>query len=170
MDRRKVFGATFVILAIVLTCFIYVPVRAEDGGQFKVQLIAGKHIGVGYVYVTVEDGFLNVTYVTNGTWALAETHLAVVTDPDDFPTTKNGNPKVGKFPYKHENLGDVTKDVYLIPMDQFGSASCLYIAAQAVVVQQNGAMETAWAEGKRFTEQGNWATYFYYPLEEIVLE
>jgi len=65
---------------------------------------------------------------------MTETHLAVVTNPDDFPMTNKGNPKVGHFPYGEENIFTETWEEIITLEDIPAVAEdILYIAAQAVV-------------------------------------
>ena len=131
---------------------------------------------VGGVRVWNDVTHLFVEYDTTGywdddvwvpsDWVLTETHLAVATDPDDFPQTKSGNPKVGKFPYKDEGLYNTHK-LYTIPLDSWGPGDILYIAAHAVV--KNGCREeTAWADcggPDAYFPGNNWATYFTYTVQ-----
>jgi len=63
-------------------------------------LYASQNIDVGTVSVWNDGINLTVTYNTTDGWVMTETHLAVVADPEDFLTTKKGNPKVGHFPYQ----------------------------------------------------------------------
>ncbi|NVM57462.1 MAG: hypothetical protein HWN51_05020 [Desulfobacterales bacterium] len=94
------------------------------------------YIPVGQVTVAVSDSSLIVTFTTTGDWEMTETHLYV----GDIPPDKLAP---GKFPFKHEDLGGVTSDEYVIPLAQGG---ILYIAAHAVVETDDGCWqeETAW--------------------------
>ena len=126
---------------------------------------------VGSVYVWNDGENLNVTYVILPwlDWVMSETHLAVAGSFDDIPQTKKGNPKVGRFPYKHEELGGVTTDTYIIPLDDLEPVDdTLFIAAHAVVEIPGVREETAWADcgGKyAYFPGGNWATYFTYEVQ-----
>lgn len=92
-------------------------------------------ITVGYVEVTDDGTDLTVKYVIDEpNWCLVATHLDVQADPVNFPQTKNGNPKVGKFAYGEVDLGCVSEwesDPISIPGDP------AYIAAHAVVLDKN---------------------------------
>jgi len=94
-----------------------------------------------------------------------ETHVAVAGAFGDIPQTKSGNPKVGRFPYKHEGLGGVMTDLYTIPLSDFEPITGpLVIAAHAALVDG----ETAWANcggPDAFFPGGNWATYFHYTVQ-----
>jgi len=117
---------------------------------------------VGGIFVWNDNENLYIKY-----WArdagMDETHLAVVNDTTLFPMTKSGNPKVGRFPYKHEDLGGATYDLYTIALE-WDVDTLLFIAAHAAL--DNG--ETAWADcggGDAYFRGGNWATYFNYTIQ-----
>jgi hypothetical protein len=116
---------------------------------------------VGSVFVWNNETHLSVMY---DTWVgMHETHVAVAEDFEDIPQTKSGNPKVGKFPFKHEGLGGAMTDMYTIPHD-FDAGTELIIAAHAALC--NG--ETAWADcggPDAYFPGNNWATFFYYTVQ-----
>jgi hypothetical protein len=102
-------------------------------------------------------------------WELTETHLYVGTD---VPTKS----APGKFPYKHEDLGNVTSDSFVIALSELGvgPGDTLVIAAQAALQQFVGldeednpiyAEESAWAEGTAIRAGKNWAMYFTFTIE-----
>ena len=107
------------------------PVNVIPGEQTCVELVACQHIVIGNVCIETVGLNLKVTYnITNNDWSITETHLAIVGDPNDFPRTSNGNPKVGNFPFKgtHDNVSSVE---YLVPIDNL--PSLVYVAAHAAV-------------------------------------
>lgn len=117
---------------------------------------------VGSVFVWNDGDNLYVTYSTTGV-GMHETHLAVAEFFEDIPQTKSGNPKVGRFSYKHEGLGGATTDPYVIPLE-WDAGTELVIAAQADLC--NG--ETAWADcggPDAYFPGNNWATFFYYTVQ-----
>lgn len=172
-----------VILGLVLTgCLLsnvgQVPTTEQSGIAYLTKHTVGdpfvnedliadgrdSAIDVGDVLVWNDGDYLYVKYdTTAGDWVLTETHLAVVTNPDDFPMTKTDNPKVGKFPYQccyyDETEGEwlfvkkpetlegrcdaggtdlLTEITYTIPLSEIGEEGVilgddLYIAAHAVV-------------------------------------
>jgi hypothetical protein len=141
--------------------------QSEEDYDYSVyQLYAGQHIDAGEVQVWNDENMLYIKYKTDG-WYLMETHLHVSAMLADIPQTKKGNPKPGKFMYKgeHECNMEVTYKVDLNKMD-WECGKELYLAAHAVVKKKydQTKMETAWAEGKKFTERGNWAMYFKYKI------
>jgi hypothetical protein len=132
-------------------------------------LLAGQTLDVGDVLVWNDGDNLYVQYVvTDPEWCLTETHLHVATSLADIPQTKKGNPIPGHFDYNDEH-NCVTKFLYTIPLVAYGWVPCtnLFIAAHAVVQMQNGGEiqeETAWGDGERFVEKGNWGMYFTYTV------
>ena len=116
---------------------------------------------VGEVSVWNDGDNLYVTYST--TVGMHETHLAVAEDFEDIPQTKKGNPKVGHFPYKNEDVGGALTDPYVIPLE-WDAGTELIIAAHAELC--NG--ETAWANcggPDAYFPGNNWATFFYYTVQ-----
>ncbi len=121
---------------------------------------------VGSVFVWNDGDNLYVMYDTSV--GMNETHLAVAEAFEDIPMGAKGNPKVGKFPYKNEDLGGATEDLYEIPLE-WDVGTELVIAAHAELV--NG--ETAWADcggddaffpGPGLSG-GNWATFLRYTVQ-----
>jgi len=113
-------------------------------------LYAGQHIDVGTVTVLNDGDSLYVEYeITEDGWVLKETHLEVVTNPNEFHTNKAGNPKVGLFPHHREyDLVDGVKvDTYTI-LNPGSVGEILYIAAHAKVVRPiEGCYEPIWQIG-----------------------
>lgn len=130
-------------------------------------LWAGQHVDSGTVTVAVEDEDLVVTYETKDGWEVLETHLYVSTQPP-----RKSAP--GRFPYKHEDLGGVTTDVYRIPLSEFEieCGDTLYFAAHTEQRRLLGydnkgkpiyQEETGWAfdgDDPRIPPGKNWARYF----------
>jgi len=130
-------------------------------------LYAGQNIDAGTVTVWNDEDNLYVTYETGGGWSLVETHLEVAADLSDIPQTKSSNPIPGKFESSAEHEPGVTSYTYTIPLNGWMPGMTLYIAAHAVVVQEDGGTiitETAWGDGEDFLG-ANWATYMTYVIE-----
>jgi len=126
-----------------------------------VPLCAGQNMDVGTITVWDDGTNLYVKYETRGDWMMTETHLAVVDDDGDFPTTKTGNPKVGYFPDGDDYDPPVSKDTFTFNLDDEGWASCtdLYVAAHAVVVRPiDDCWESVWQIGdvEVVNETTNW--------------
>ena len=111
--------------------------------------------------------------VINEGWCITETHVHAGEALDDFPINHAGNPQIGNFAYKEKHDPCETEYTYEISWcDEYECDQYILIAAHALINNQsfyesqgiiNGdEHESAWAFGDRFTEQGNWATYFTY--------
>ncbi len=166
-------------------------------------LMAGQHHIAGTVSVSSDGINLTVTYKTtcssddsggsddffksqdnSSSWTLKATHL-FVGNCEDMPTTKKGNPKIGKFPYKTEHPDGVNEYTYTIPLSDIGECFCLAAHAEVDCGECNdddGDMgdggpkssddgddycgeETAWASGDEFP--GNsWAMYNEFCIDD----
>jgi len=115
---------------------------------YSVDLMAGQNIYVGALGVTKTETDLIVTYATTSGWTIDETHINVGDCSDGWaPTTRSGNPKIGKFDHKEPHSVEINRVVYQISLEAIPEGSDLYcLAAHAVVLGPNGE-ETAWAGG-----------------------
>ena len=170
-------GATSDGYDLDAVCAEYTRECEQDCEPLEVNLIAGQHMIAGSVTVTNDEDYLYITYTTTGDWVISETHLDVEITPADFPTTKGGSPKVGHFTYQMEHDPEVTEYTYILPLEDLGYelGDEIYIAAHAVVLIYDEfdeviQEETAWGEGDRFVDKGNWAMYFMYTIQECVVE
>jgi len=166
------------LTVVAIMSFAPTMAMAESAPVFNKPMYAGSphyysdkwfasRLQVGYVKVWNDVDYLYISLYTTGDWYLKETHLAIATDPCGFPMNKEGNPKVGHFPYQHENL-DSKVDRYTIALS-WAFDTKLYIAAHAVVEKRvDGCVvqvETAWVDcgGRDAHFPGNnWAFYFAY--------
>jgi hypothetical protein len=98
-----------------------------DGGD-GVGVVAGK-----VCVATVVTG-LEVTFTASDNWCMTQTHLDVESHPDDFPTTRNGNPIPGRFAYQQTYDSCVTIASYTVPFTTLPVP--VYIAAHAVLWDQ----------------------------------
>ena len=131
-----------------------------------INLIAGQHTDSGDVEITNDGENLIITITTQDGWSLSESHVSVQASVDDIPHTKKGNPIPGQFEYSQSYDPNVTEAQYIIPLD--GLPEDLTIAVHTVVqqiVDDVVAEETAWAEGDRFVQKGNWGMYTEYGLQ-----
>lgn len=146
-------------------------VATENGcGIQTATLYAGQTIAAGTVTMEVIDDNLVVTYVTTGGWELVEAHLWVGTDLAEMPQTRQGNPKIGNFPFNESFTAPKTTHSYSYPLAFLGF-SCpdspdtyYFVAAHATVQLTDGSgnviqTETGWADGDRFVEKGMWGTF-----------
>jgi len=83
-----------------------------DGGSPETAFIVGEV----HVWDTGVGGTLHVKYmITLEGWEMTLTHLHIGFELDDFPCTKQGNPKIGKFDYQMAHDPPVTTYTYDIP-------------------------------------------------------
>lgn len=164
------------IITLVMALVIALPLAATPAQADNIHnpwdvyyQYGGQNIEVGYVQVTEDADNLYVQYhmISALGWQLVETHVAVAETLSGLPQNKNGNPKVGHFPYSADSNGLAT-----IPRDPDWTAGTeLYMAAHAVVY--NPALcqeETAWATGCSSSEAfefpgSSWAAGFIYTVE-----
>ena len=150
-------------------------INSYGDSVYCADLLAGQTILAGSVCYEVDLGSdeLTVTYVADNGWSLLDTHLWVGDDATAYPQTKNGNPKNGQFPYASGELAAVSSYSVVIGLESaglanfYGSLACdqistFYAMAHAVVgnTTSNGGTqtETAWSDGQRVMQKGNWAT------------
>jgi len=137
-----------------------------DVESSTINLIAGQHIDSGDVEITNDGDNLIITISTQDGWSLNESHVAIEASEEDIPQTKKGNPKPGKFEYSQSHDPNVTTFEYVIPVT--GLPEDLTIAIHTVVqqiVNDEIVEETAWANGDRFVQKGNWGMYTSYGLQ-----
>lgn len=132
-------------------------------GSYTTTLIAGQNISAGTVTVSNDEETTFVTFTTTNGWMIESTHL-YVGSYEEIPTNNAGNPKVGLFPTQ-ETFDPMTNTVtYEYPLESVHH--CFIVAAHAEVLKiANGVIvdsQTAWGDGTRFIEKGNWAAYFEY--------
>ena len=153
-------------------------------------LFAGQTIDAGTVCLEVDNnvdtsaqcgagakGVVNVTFMASGGWELTEAHLWAGTSISTMPQTKQGNPKIGNFPYNAGNITGQTSHVFAVPLCDFGldasDTTCAdttaLLAAHASLRKDNGdgsyQTETGWGDGDRFVQKGSWGTYYGVLLE-----
>lgn len=146
------------------------PIAGEEPCPAEsTRLLAGQHIEIGSVTVEEDEDSLHVTYTTTGDWYMSETHLHVAEDCDDIPQTRSGNPQVGNFQFSDTHDPAVQEYTIEVPLDadlESGDELCVAAHAdvQKIVDDEVIQEETAWGEGDRFTDQGNWAMHFDYEV------
>ena len=164
-----------IVLSVVIALGITAtPFMAQDQlAEFT--LWAGQDINTGSVYITIDGDTLSIDYGTIDGWEMTETHLYL----DTSPPIKSAP---GRFPYKHEDLGGVTEDRYIVLLSELGigPGDTIFVAAQAalqkLVVDENGAPildeddnpiydeESGWAEGDPIRPGKNWAMFFSFDI------
>lgn len=168
MKTKKMTHLSLLGLALTLvsgTSFAAVSGINGDGCK---TLIAGQNIDAGDVCLAVEGDNLQVTYTTQNGWQLTEAHLWTGSVFADIPMTKQGNPRIGRFPYQTGNISGANNYTFSVPLSSL-SADCginYYLAAHAALRKDNGdgsfQNETGWGGGDRMVEKGSWAMYSSY--------
>jgi hypothetical protein len=121
-------------------------------------LIAGQNYIAGTVTVDTDGENLIITYSTNEEWTIDATHMSIGDcSEQSIPTTKSGNPKVGKFEHSTKHSKGTNQVTYLIDISVANEEGGFCFAAHAEVTGPKGG-ETAWAEGKPFDGK-SWAMY-----------
>ena len=164
------------MLAFVLTAlFAFVliaPVFAAPPSAYY-DFYAGQTIDVGDIQIGNDETKLYINIDIDPKWQIVQTKVAVVTNPNDFPMTGSGNPKVGHFPYNGLNTFTITLPAGV------GEGGTLYIAVHSIVLgigaNNLGQRETAWGTFCRSDPDNNpptaaefpgnnWATYLIYTV------
>jgi hypothetical protein len=147
-------------------------------------LYAGQTIEVGTVTVSNDATEVCVAYALDvdalaDGWLIYATHLFVGAD-DDFPLTRannrlggayKANPIPEEFPYGDPTLGGVPDAEHCVDLEDLDAEAgdYLYIAAHAKIMRAVGTdyeeTESAWADGTRFNERGNWGLWFTYEVQ-----
>lgn len=136
-------------------------------------LFAGQTIDIGKVNVAVVNDAIEVTYdIMAADWELTEAQLWLGRVKEEMPQTRNGNPKIGNFPFNAGDITGATSWTFVKPLSELGitnTNTCedftVFFAAHASVrrVDANGNVvqtETAWGDGYRLVDRGSWATGF----------
>lgn len=146
--------------------------RVLTQGEACVTLLAGQSIPVGTVCTSVAGDSAYVTYSTVDGWMLSEAHLWAGTSLSTLPRNRAGNPQLGLFPFRSTSATPATTKTLALPLALFGlnqaMTSCATVTAMMVahaVVHKprpdgSRQTETAYGEGTRLVERGNWATWF----------
>lgn len=130
------------------------------GDATVVDFLAGQFIDVGDVTISNDEDYLYVHVQTSGDWVLGHTHLYVGAAAD-IPSTPNGNPKIGNFPYNTAHDPAVTSYMYTLDLADLDPCFIVAFHAEAHLLDADGEIiqsETAWSDGDEITDGGSWAT------------
>lgn len=115
-----------------------------DEDPTVVPFIAGQHHYAGTVSVYTENSRTKVTIQMAPGCVMREAHVHVAGTPSEFPMAgQSGNPKVGHFRYKKENLNNATQLTFDVT-DSIPPSGPVYVAAHAEVI---GGSESVPVEG-----------------------
>ena len=94
-------------------------------------LLAGQNTLAGHVVITNDTTNLTVVFTTVGDWVIMKDHVYVGLTPP--PTNAPG-----QWPYKHDNLGGVTTDTFVIPLPTGAvCGSTIYVSTHADLQEYN---------------------------------
>jgi len=116
--------------ALLVALAVPASASTHPASAMKVDLLAGKSIDVGDVYVWNDATNLYVEYALDPGWCMTESHLAVADALLGIPQTK-GNPIPGQFTYGKPYNPCASGDTFTIPLAGLGSTPV--IAAHAIV-------------------------------------
>ena len=134
---------------------------ALASGRVEIVLLAGQDQVAGTVNVTNDSENLYVEFLPSEQWCIIETHVHVANSLDGFPLVGRWQtPAPGQFDFKTEHNCEPSYE-YTIALGDLDVHEDFIIAAHAKL-SDGEVTETAWAAGTRFSDQGNWATYFTY--------
>lgn len=152
-----------VMISVASTAFASCVATEDGSGIASFPLLAGKTINAGDITVQVAGANLEIDYNVTDGWTLNEVHLWVGETITDMPQTRKGLPVPGKFPYASGDISPETIYTISIPLSALTCDETYFIAAHASLskIHADGSIqnETAWSEGARIADRGNWATY-----------
>jgi hypothetical protein len=163
--------AAFFALSLPVGALAGLEVSFDDQAECNT-ILAGQYIEAGEVCVAVQGDYLSVTYHTVDDWELKEAQLWTGLDMALMPATKNGNPKIGNFPYNSGDITGATSYSFSVPLEKiFGAPPAdldlcgvsAYLAAHSSLQRPNGSggyeTQTGWVDGEQMVAKGSWAMY-----------
>lgn len=146
---------------------------ATPAGSYCSVFYAGQTIAVGSVCITLTGDALLLDYLMEDGWTLSSAHAWAGDSLSSAPRTGDGNPIPGLFPYSAspENAESLRFTMALSDLSLDPDTLCkndLLVAAHGVVNKPGESNESAWAGETRFTNRGNWATYFGIDCDQLV--
>lgn len=157
--------ASILMLGLAATAAAHAQQGSGSSQHCEINYGGQYHI-VGSVCVTIEGDTLTLDYIMEDGWTINEAHAWVGDNLASMPQNGNGTPIPGQLPYSTTtsatdqltfvmNISDLNLNI-----DTY-CESGLYVAAHGVVSKPgHTGTETSWAGETRFTQRGNWATYF----------
>jgi hypothetical protein len=169
-------GSLMIVTLLVVGLMVTSPVTVGDDSVVQetwceYDLIAGQDDDAGTVEIYYmsqgDDTWIEVYIITEDGWKISESQVDIQYDSDDFPQTKKGNFKIGKFAYSTPTTATSTEHYFMIDDGwevDVDKCEDLAIAVHAVVYKgcgEEAQWETAWANGEPFG--GNWQMYVLFP-------
>jgi hypothetical protein len=151
------------MISVASAAFASCVATEDASGIATFPLLAGQSINAGEITAQVTGDNLEINYTATDGWTLNEVHLWAGKTITDMPQTRKGLPVPGKFPYASGDIGPETTYTVSIPLSTLPCDEAYLIAAHASMskTHADGSVqnETAWSEGSRIADRGNWATY-----------
>lgn len=174
----SLFSTNFFKLTAILwiASFSISSQAAICGDAFDTRLIAGQDINSGLITISNDEENLYINFSTQNPWLLDEMHVHLAESVEGIPTTRSGNPKIGRFQYQQSFDSLLDTYTFTIALSDFNwvanGETRVFLAAHAVVadvtsVDEIGNIqrrETAWGKGESFSGK-SWAMYFGYTLQ-----
>ena len=167
---------SFISFFIALLMLLFQPVTVNSQNQtYEVDLLAGQNMNIGKIKVWNNQNYLYLKYeIIDPQWCLKETHFHIDKNLDKFPLKgEEKNLVPGQFDYVATHFC-TTKYLHAIALENWSAGEKLFIAAHAVVQKKeeevnSSYFETAWGQGIKFNETGNWGMYFCYTIQNTQL-
>jgi hypothetical protein len=177
MKRILHMSAVGTVALLILAGFSGIPAGGDCTGcmdELNTDLIAGKNMDVGDIYITHDLENLYIEIETISTWWISEYHVHVAMAMKSIPQTKPGSPKVGHFEYSDTfDKGDWVQELDFeiafddVPdkgEDPFDWCDEIFIAIHVVVNKMSRCTvtqsETGWGDGEDLPK--GWAMYIIY--------
>lgn len=133
MKTTLLLGATTALSLALFTPAQSSTVTSCLGTQ--VDLIAAQFEEVGSVCVTDNGEDATILITTFGTWKIGEAHVDIGDDLSGIPRTRNGQPQIGRFACKEENIVPPEMSVEITcPLPDTILDDTVVVAVHAVVV------------------------------------
>jgi len=173
-------SAAFLLLATNLA-------SAQPQGFYSGTIWGGKALRVGLYEVQTVGSSLYIKVWPIRGWEMVDVHIAIVTDPNDFPLNNGGNPKLNEFPWRASMAPTTVPYDITIPFSSIApgltTGDTVYIMIHTAMVLRDGAgyviqdetgfggpCGTSWEPGYAFPfgfyqlAAARWAWYFAFIL------
>ena len=172
-NSLKVLSVVIFFLGSLAFGNLYASSIDPPPGAYEGPLVAGQYKDyAGKIFVWNDSENLYVKFWTNADNVIPETHLAIVCNPSEIPTTKKGNPKIGHFPYYSEHEPPVHEYTHIIPLEYIGCSEIIIAAHCVIQCLHQDISETAWGGGlssfpwtNLFPSSKRWALYIQYTIQ-----
>ena len=174
---RRILTIVSVLLAVAC---IADAQNALGPGRVDVPFIAGQHFNAGMVTIHNNNGGLLIDVQMADNWRMVELHVHAGWAENPIPTTKDGNPKPGKFDFKYEYADPAAREPIYLDFEEdlngfrwgapYEEQRQRHIAVHAEVLELDefGNVideQGAWAQGNmEFEGASQWCWWVLYPM------